>query len=302
MEEHSSVPELSRREMRDLWSLVHKVAVEVAGFLRDKFGLEDYTRIVLRHSYDGDESLRVDVLSEKNIIDLLRAEGFNGYFLGEEHGLVKISEGPFIAVVDPLDGSRNYASLIPWCAVSIAIALMPENREPRLSDIIVGAVAPVHNWPVISFIRGQGVYEGSMRVQPKRPPAKMVLAYFEKTEQARVVQRYMSLAPGRTLRSLGSACLEIAWASLGRAEAFIDIHGRLRVVDVAAALGIAAESGSTVIVENINASLTRIERVGSVAIASSTESMNILAKALKLEGCEHLLKNIFNKQLSRARD
>ncbi len=291
LEGHIESYVLTRKELLDLLNIVRRVAGEAAGFLRDKFGIEEYTKVVLQHSHDADEGLRIDVENEEYIVELLRTESFNGYFLGEEHGLTKISDGPFIAIVDPLDGSKNYASLIPWSAVSIAIAVIPKDREPRLSDVVVGAVAPVYRWPVISFARGLGVYEGGSKASPRKPPARMILAYFENTEQARVVQRYMRLAPGRPLRSLGSACLEITWTSLGRAEVFIDIRGKLRVVDVAAAAWIAVEAGSTVLVENLDASLTRVDRVGSVAVASGSDSMEYLARALESEGYGHLLKN-----------
>lgn len=297
MNEHVEASALTRRELLDLLNIVRRVAGEAAGFLRDKFGVEEYTEVVLQHSYDADEGLRIDVENEKHIIELLRTESFNGYFLGEEHGLTRISDGPFIAVVDPLDGSKNYASLIPWSAVSIAIAVMPRGREPRLSDVVAGAIAPVHSWPVVSFARGLGVYEGGSKASPRRPPTRMILAYFEDIDQARVVQRYMELAPGRPLRSLGSACLEITWTGLGRAEVFIDVRGKLRVVDVAAAVWVAAESGSTVVVENLGASLMRVERVGSVAVASSSDSMKHLAKALESEGHGHLLKSIFKPRV-----
>ncbi|KSW12202.1 hypothetical protein CF15_05425 [Pyrodictium occultum] len=277
----------SSRELEDLRRLVARVAGEAAAYLRDRFGLEELLSVVSVHEHDSDEGMRIDVESERNIIELLRAEGLQGLFLGEESGLVKLGDDPYIVVADPLDGSKNYAGLVPWSAVSIAVAPLPKGRDPWLTDVAAGAVAPVFPWPVLSFARGLGAYEGGARVTVERGrKPRLLLAYVEKPDQASVVHEYLRLAGGRrSVRALGSASLEIAWAGLGRAEAFIDVRGRLRVVDVAAAVWLAREAGARVAVERRSASLTRVERVGSVAVASTEEAWRRIDAALR--NCGH---------------
>ena len=271
--------------------MLARVAGEAAAYLRDRFGLEELLYVVGQHRHDDDEGMRIDIESERNILELLRAEGFRGLFLGEESGLVKLGDDPWIVVADPLDGSKNYAGLVPWNAVSLALAPVQRGREPRLLDVVAGAVAPVTQWPVLSFARGRGAYEGGARVEarPRREP-RLVLAYVEKPEQAKVVYEYLRLCNGkkRSVRALGSASLEITWAGLGRAEVFIDVRGRLRVVDVAAAVWIAREAGAQVAVEKPEVSLTSVERVGSVAVAYSPAAWEKLVRALEAAGHGHL--------------
>ena len=270
------------RELEDLRRLAVRVAGEAAAYLRDRFGLEELLSVVAVHGHDGDEGMRIDVESEQNIIELLKAEGFRGLFLGEEHGLVRLGDDPYIVVADPLDGSKNYAGLVPWSAVSIAIAPLPRGREPSLADVAAGAVAPVFPWPVLSFARGRGAYEGGARVTVETGRrTRLVLAYVENPEQAAVVHEYLRLTGDkRSVRALGSASLEIAWAGLGRAEAFIDVRGRLRVVDVAAAIWLASEAGAHVAVEKRAAALTQVVRVGSVVVAATEEAWSRIDEAL----------------------
>jgi len=258
----------SRRELESLRRMLVRVAGEAAAYLRDRFGLDELLVVVQRHHHDEDEGMRIDVESERNILELLRAEGFRGLFLGEESGLVRLGSDPYVVVADPLDGSKNYAALVPWSAVSVALAPVA-GGSASLRDVVAGAVAPIFHWPVLSFARGVGVYEGGARVSREERGSRLVLAYVEKPEQARVVHRYLELTGDkRSVRALGSASLEIAWAGLGRAELFVDVRGRLRVVDVAAAAWLAAEAGSVVAVERPEASLLSVERIGSIAVSS----------------------------------
>jgi myo-inositol-1(or 4)-monophosphatase len=276
--------ELTRRELEDLRRMLVRVAGEAAAFLRDRLGVGELLEVVTVHSYDSDEGMRVDVESERNILDLLKAEGFRGVFVGEETGTVRLGGDNLIAVADPLDGSKNYASMVPWCAVSIALALPERGNSATLEDVVAGAVAPVFQWPVLSFARGLGAFEGASRVVASGA-SRLVMAYVERPEQVKAVHAYLQLAGGRrAIRALGSASLEIAWTGMGRAEAFIDVRGKLRTVDVAAALWFAREAGAYAAVENGSARLDRVERVGSVVVASTSEAWERLEKALLESG------------------
>ncbi len=279
----------TRRSLEDLRRLVVRVAGEAAAYLRDRFGLEELLETRGVHSYDTDESMVIDYEGENNVIELLRLEGFRGIFVGEEHGVVKLGDDPFVAVVDPLDGSKNYASLVPWSAVSIAIAPLPKEREPVLRDVVAGAIAPIPGMPILSFARGLGAFEGGARIFTNNRRKRLVLAYVETLDQARVVHHYLRLRNSRmSVRALGSASLEIAWVGMGRADVFIDVRGRLRIVDVAASVWFAKEAGAIVAIENPEARLTSVERVGSVLASSSRESWNVLIKVLEETGFHEL--------------
>ena len=260
--------EQSRRDLEDLRRALVRVAGEAASYLRDMFGSEDVLGVVTIH--EGDEGMRVDIESEKLMMELLSVESLNGIVVGEEHGTVKLGSYPYVFVIDPLDGSKNYASLIPWSAVSIAAAPID---DPRLDRIIAGVVAPVFRWPPISFARGLGVYEGEARPPKRRVRPKTILAYVEEPRQATILFNYLSLrGENMSVRALGSASLEAVWAGLARVEIFMDLRGRLRVYDLAAALGIVKEAGAYVYVENNGVNLLRPRRLGLVAVTAYNDA------------------------------
>jgi len=158
---------------------------------------------------------------------------------------------------------------VPWAAVSIAAAPVTHDAI-TINELLAGVVAPVFNWPPVSFAKGVGVFEGNST--PLHTPIQRILLYYaESPEQLRVIERVVNAFRARgyrvSTRSYGAAALEITWAALGRALAFIDLRGKLRNVDVAAALGIAREAGAYIRVERDRISARRVEEVGSVIIA-----------------------------------
>ncbi len=266
---------MSRREAEDLRRLVVRVAGEAASFLRDRMGVEELLEVVDVH--EGDEGMRIDRESEELIIELLKAEGLRPTLVTEERGFVKLGNDPYIAVVDPLDGSRNYASLIPWCSVSIA--LLP-SEDPKIGNTIAAAVAPVPRLPVYSMAKGTGVFEGESTVKPPRRKPKLVLAYAETVDQARRLYSYISRLPFRpSIRGLGSSSLEVVWAALGRAYSFTDVRGKLRIYDLTAALAIAWEAGAYVYVERAG-SVLESGRLGVVAVTRYEDAWKVLKETV----------------------
>ncbi len=251
-----------------------RVAGEAAAFLRDRLGSEELLRVVSVH--DGDEGMRVDVEAERFIVELLKAEGIAGTVVTEESGTLRLGSDPYVIVVDPLDGSKNYASLIPWCSVSVAV--LPAS-EPVLGRALAAAVAPVPRMPVISMAAGLGVYEGSAPARPTAARPRVVVAYAETVEQAaKLLEFVSSLGFAPSIRALGSSSLETVWAALGRVYAFADLRGKLRVYDVAAAAAIAAEAGAMLYVERVGP-VTELRRVGVVAVTRYPEAWRALRGA-----------------------
>ena len=255
-------------DVEDLRRTLARVAGEAAGYIRDRFGLTRLLHVEAVHTRD--ETMSIDSKTEEYILELLRAEGIRGLVTSEERGTVKLGDDKLVVVVDPLDGSKNFASFVPWAAVSIAAAPLPEDEPPRLTDIVAGAVAPIFGWPVISFARGKGVYEGAST--PISTPTRRVLFYYaEDEEQASIVLNVMRRLKreGRriSMRAGGSASLETTWTGLGRALAFLDVRGKLRTIDIAAAVHIALEAGAYVVVEKWGARIDRVEEVGVVIVA-----------------------------------
>ena len=89
-----------------------------------------------------------DLASEKNIIETIHSRFPEHEILAEESGLNKTGDSTCQWIVDPLDGTTNFAHQIPIFAVSIAFAV---NNE-----IKVGIVLNPVSGELFTAVRGQG--------------------------------------------------------------------------------------------------------------------------------------------------
>lgn len=163
--------------------------------------------------------------------------------LGEETGLTR-PRRPSARTwfVDPLDGTVNYASGIPFWCVSIALALGPR--------VVLGAIHdPLRGETVVATAGG-----GAWRLDPL---ARLTVRRLRRTADAVV-----SADPGatddvalgrvaelrehvRAVRTLGSTALSLTSLATGRLDGVLQVRG-LRAFDIAAAGLIAREAGARI--------------------------------------------------------
>lgn len=245
----------------DLRGLAVKIAGEAAGLLRDIACTGTATRRI------KGETFAADVKSESYILDALRHEGVRARVVTEESGVVDMGDD-LIALVDPLDGSRNYTNCIPWSSVSIAFA--PKGARD-ISEVIAGAVAPIFYGDPVSF-SDNACYIGGSRVEPPGESERFIYVYVEHPEAARLLSdAIVIMGRGFKVRSLGSAALEVTWVGIGRGRAFLDLRPKIRNIDIAAGLGVVRVMGGTYLGpggERPRIGVDRIERVGTIAVFS----------------------------------
>ena len=104
----------------------------------------------------------VDVLVEGEILALLRREFPNMGILAEESAGVRADAG-YVWIVDPLDGTRNYASGIPFFSVVVGLALDGE--------VLVGVnYDPVRD-EMFEAERGTGAFLNGQPIRVSERPA-----------------------------------------------------------------------------------------------------------------------------------
>ena len=190
----------------------------------------------------------VDELSEQLIISAIRDAFPHDAFLAEESGrieavppedesVVNPSEKR-VWIIDPLDGTVNYANGIPVFCVSIGLAI---GGRP-----VLGVVYDPVRDELFSAQAGLGARLDGV---PIRHPAKEKLSDCVVSlslprggwaERERRIRRRIRVA-----RVMGSAALTLAYVGNGRFDAFIQAGG-LSLWDICAAGLIAAEGGATV--------------------------------------------------------
>jgi len=208
-----------------------EVAGEVAGYMRDiagSSGLEE----VLKIGASGDQTREADRIAEDIAIDLLRHERIPARIVTEETGVLDLVDRPrYVIVMDPLDGSMNYVSLIPFAAISLAIAPFD---KPYFSSLLAGAIANIFLHEIYSFSEDK-VWIDNVSYKGSGKDMGSIVVYTGNPRFFHILDSFMHEAPGYRLRILGSASLELTYVGLGRVSLFYNDTGKLRNVDVAAA-------------------------------------------------------------------
>jgi myo-inositol-1(or 4)-monophosphatase len=188
----------------------------------------------------------LDHASERSIMGRLADEFPTDRRLGEESGLAvpaRRGEGGPIRtwIVDPLDGTINFASGIPFWCVSVALAVGDQ--------VMVGVIAdPLRN-ETYAAIRGRGAWRvedgAALAVRRLRRTADAVLAADPgDVDDLQAEARISALRPKvRAVRTLGSIALSLTSLANGRLDGVLQVRG-LGAVDIAAAGLIAEESGA----------------------------------------------------------
>lgn len=162
-----------------------------------------------------------DGASERVVVDRLRADFPNASFLGEEGGL-QTGTSQERWIIDPLDGTTNFAHSYPIFCVSIAFE--------REGEVIVAVIyAPAMNeWFVAERGRGATFNDRPIRVSAiDSAAASLVCTGFQPAHYERNMQ-YFDAASKATqgVRRDGSAALNLAYVAAGRFDAFweFDLH------------------------------------------------------------------------------
>lgn len=183
----------------------------------------------------------VDHLCEALVMEAVRARYPDDAFYAEEIGQVAAAGGVKsgrVWIVDPLDGTINYANGIPFFCISIA--LVADGRP------VVGVVYdPTRDETFAGAIDGPSLRDG----EPIRVGRKELLADLVVTVaiggRGTVRKRREALKGIRAHRSMGSAALTLAYVACGRFDVYAQGAG-ISAWDVAAAGLIAERAGVTV--------------------------------------------------------
>ena len=193
--------------------------------------------------------------ADREVEDLIRtrltAARPDDGFLGEESGAGGSVSG-ITWVVDPIDGTVNYAYGIPAYAVSIGAVEGP--ADPGEWTALAGAVFNPAVDELFVAARGEGArlesaIEGSRRLQVAEPsPAGALIATgfgYDPATHAGDLARLATVMPlARDIRRVGAASLDLTGVAAGRLDAYFE-RG-LHPWDMAAGALIVEEAGGRV--------------------------------------------------------
>jgi myo-inositol-1(or 4)-monophosphatase len=185
-----------------------------------------------------------DRASERVIVERLRQDFPNAAILGEEGGvyaaLRQDQGGNERWIIDPLDGTTNYAHGYPLFCISIAYE--------RSGEVLAGVIAaPVMN-EVFTAQRGGGAFRNGERISVSRVASlgEAMLVTGFKPYDYETNAPYFAKASHRAqaVRRDGAAALDLAYTAMGRFDGFWEFD--LAPWDMAAGMLLVREAHGTV--------------------------------------------------------
>ena len=183
-----------------------------------------------------------DHASEKAIIDTIHSAFPDHYILSEEAGEL-VMESDVKWIIDPIDGTVNYAHGIPLCCVSIGIE--------KSGNMIMGAVYNPFLKEFYFAEKGAGAHLNEIKIsvsQEKSVVHSCLVTGFPYTlldkENGPLECFNRLIRRGIPVRRLGSAAMDLCWVAAGRFDGFYE-H-KLNAWDSAAGFLIVEEAGGRV--------------------------------------------------------
>jgi myo-inositol-1(or 4)-monophosphatase len=195
----------------------------------------------------GDPIKPVDMAAEKAIIDVIRKFDVSFTLISEESGMKEFGENPgqCYVTVDPIDGTTNLVRGIPFYASSIAIS-----NTPTLSTVFAALVTDLHHDTTYTAIAGKGAYRNGEKITSslRESLEDAVVGLDLNSYKVKKIAGQLTLLIQKTkhIRHFGANALELCYVADGTTDAFIDIRGKLRTTDLAAAFLIVKEAGGTI--------------------------------------------------------
>lgn len=260
----------------NLCEVLKNILANLVAMLREASSNPEYVDIIGINA-TGDVTRKIDLLAEEFVVHEVKKLDLKAWIVSEEEGVRRLSEKPeLVILLDPLDGSLNYALNIPFASISLAAY--------RVGDSILrplyGGVYSVFSETRIEICDDKVFFNDKPIEGYNLRGLEVISIYTDNPEHIRAVVKLIESKGIKVkVRTMGSAALESALAALGWIGHFIHVTGRLRNVDVAVGLALAAKLGASVYTEPSleELSINGIEFVRKVVIApKGSEVVNIV--------------------------
>jgi myo-inositol-1(or 4)-monophosphatase len=220
----------------------------------------------------GDPIKQIDLVAENAIIKTLEAHGVSFTLISEESGVKEYGEKPqtHFVTADPIDGTTNLMRGIPFYATSMAVS-----TKPVLSAVHTALVADLHHNTTYTAVKGEGAYRNNQKITPSRTTSleEAVIGIDLNTYKVEEIAPKLSNLIQKTkhIRHFGANALELCYVADGTVDAFIDIRGKLRTTDMAAAWLIIQEANAKITTPEgnpLNVRLSPKQKVKFIASAN----------------------------------
>jgi len=200
----------------------------------------EFGRAASHWKHDGTRVTPVDIAISEGIVRELTAPFPGDQFFSEE---LALTEQPipvtahFSWVLDPIDGTNNYAKGIAHCAISLALL---ENGTP-----VYGLVYDMSRRTLIHGGPGFGLFDGAAPAQVNTTPLDpQSLIGFHSPYDRKFAHQAQLIVENFKIRGLGSSTLHLAYVAVGILDATVDHN--VKIWDIAAAIPLCLAGGGEI--------------------------------------------------------
>ena len=195
---------------------------EIFTYINNKIELTDYqyTNII---GFGGDDSLKMDLYAEKVFFKYLSSFG---NIFSEEYGFLD-NNSEFTIIIDPLDGSNNFYSNLPYFGTSVAL----KKDEKTIAGFVTNLPTGIIKYRVFEDeVKYFSLHEMKEKIFFEQNKTK--LAIFERAyEYPKICENFSDLKI--KFRCLGAVALSLCEANNFE---FVLYMGNIRDFDIEAAL------------------------------------------------------------------
>ena len=227
-------------EDRDVLEMAQELALGAGEIQRDRYETEIEVKT---KSAAIDLVTEVDHACEALIVNAIQTHRPHDAIVAEEGGGEDYSDSDWRWVIDPLDGTTNYAHGFPRFCVSIGVEFKNESRVGVVYDPLLDEM--------FYAVRGAGAWLGERRLSVSETDdfgRALIATGFSydvhKSENDNVERFNRVLKAVRGLRRDGSAALDLSYVAAGRLDAYWEL--KLQPWDVAAGSLLVEEAGGRV--------------------------------------------------------
>lgn len=211
----------------------------------------------------GDISRKIDIVAETAVLNTIKSNNISPVVIGEECGIVNLNNynsnsssnnnnNKGFVIMDAVDGTTNAIRGIPFSCCSLAFA-----NEFQLSSVTDAVVLDLFTGDIYSASKQKGSFFNNKKISVRNEKDFSSIASLEDLKSIDVlIGTNVSGVPPHILdeiskvisfsshiRHFGANALELCYFARGFMDAYIDIRGKIRSTDMAAAYLIAKEAG-----------------------------------------------------------
>jgi len=181
----------------------------------------------------------IDKKSEQLIVSKIKQQFPHHDFLCEESGATEMNS-EYRWIIDPLDGTTNFAHGLPLYSVTIGLEYQGE--------IILGVVYDPNHDDLFTAEKGKGAWLNKRRIEVSKHSKlidSLIVTGFPYTVNQNpdlALSHFRNfLVESQAVRRLGSAAIDLAYVACGRFDGFFE--GQLNAWDMAAGVLLVTEAG-----------------------------------------------------------